>query len=81
MIKFRVREIAEGKGRNIQALADKSEIAYSTILDLWHDRVRRIDKLTLNRLCVALEVSPGDLIVREPDIRTPGLAATTLQAA
>lgn len=72
MIKFWVKELAEQKGMNIQALADKSGIAYSTILDLWHDRVRRIDKVTLNRLCAALEVQPGDLITREPDIRKPG---------
>jgi putative transcriptional regulator len=67
MIKFRVREIAEKQGLNIQRLASKSGIAYSTILDLWHDRVRRIDKATLNRLCEALNVTPGDLIIRDPD--------------
>lgn len=65
MIKLRVREIAENKGLNIQSLANRSEIAYSTVLDLWYDRVRRIDKTTLNRLCSALDVEPGDLIVRE----------------
>lgn len=76
IIRLRVREIAESKGMNMQALADKSQIAYSTIVDWWYDRARRIDKATLNRLCEALEVSPGELIVREEGDEkneTPGL--------
>lgn len=75
VIKLRVREVAEAKGLNIQDLANKSQIAYSTVLDFWHDRTRRIDKSTLNRLCEALEVGPGELIVRvEGDEKnvTPG---------
>lgn len=72
MIKFRVRELAEQRGLNMQALADKSGVAYSTVLDLWHDRVKRIDKTTLNKICVALEVQPGDVLIRDPDIRKPG---------
>lgn len=77
MIKLRVKEIAEAQGLNIQALSDKTGISYSTILDFWHDRVRRIDKSTLMRLCIALGVQPGDVIVREngEDIQTPELVA------
>jgi putative transcriptional regulator len=76
-IELRVRDVAEGKGMNIQDLANKSGIAYSTVLDFWHDRIRRVDKDTLNRLCEALEVTPGELIVRvegEEKNETPGLA-------
>lgn len=67
MIKLRVREVAESKGMTMQALSDKSGIAYSTVVDLWYDRTRRIDKKTLGSLCAALEVEPGDLIVREQE--------------
>jgi DNA-binding Xre family transcriptional regulator len=77
IIKLRVREVAEAQGLNIQELSDKSKIAYSTVLDFWHDRVRRIDKDTLNRLCEALGVGPGVLIVREEGDEkneAPGLA-------
>lgn len=62
MIKFLVREIAEGQGLNIQGLSDKSGIAYSTIVDVWYDRTRRIDKATLSRLCAALQATPGELL-------------------
>lgn len=77
MIRFRVREIAEQKGMTAQALSDKSTLAYSTIMDLWHDRAKRIDKRTLGRLCQALEADPGDIIVVDDtiNIQSPVLAA------
>ena len=62
MVRLRVKEVAEARGMNMQNLATKSGISYSTIVDLWHDRTRRIDKDTLSRLCLALEVKPGDLL-------------------
>jgi len=51
----------------MQKLSDKSGISYSTIVDLWYDRTRRIDKETLARLCEALGVSTGDLLVWEQE--------------
>ncbi len=78
MVRLRVREIAEGQGLNMQRLADKSGISYSTIVDLWYDRTRRLDKDTLSRLCQALNVTPGDVLKYEPENTTgnyaPGLA-------
>ncbi len=65
MIRIKVREIAEGQGLNQQMLADKTGLAYSSVTDLWYDRVRRIDKRTLDRLCKTLDVSPGDLLERD----------------
>ncbi len=79
MVRLRVREIAEGQGLNMQRLADKSGISYSTIVDLWYDRTRRLDKDTLSRLCQALNVTPGDLLAFEPEtsggIYSPALVA------
>ena len=65
MIRMKVREIAEAQGLNMQALSDKSGIAYSSIIDLWYDRARVYHKRTLHRLCVALNVTPGDLLVED----------------
>ena len=70
MVRFQVKEIAESQGLNMQKLADKSGISYSTIVDLWHDRTRRIDKDTLARLCEALGVSIGELLVWEQEPST-----------
>ena len=79
MIELRVQEIARERGiTTITALADKASLAYDTARDLWHGRMQRIDRDVLGRLCTALEVEPGDLIVRVPDddgkINAPGLA-------
>ena len=62
----------------ITALAEKASLAYDTARDLWHGRMQRIDRDVLGRLCTALEVEPGDLIVRVSDddgkITVPALA-------
>ena len=61
MVTLRVRELAEAQGMNIQALANRSGIAYSSALDLWYDRVQRIDKKTIAKVATALGVRPGAL--------------------
>lgn len=67
MVSFRVREVAEVQGLNMQKLSTKAGISYSSIVDLWYDRTRRIDKDTLSRLCHALGVTPGDLLMFEAE--------------
>lgn len=52
---------------NIQQLADKSGLARSTISMLYHDKARRIDYETMDRLCKALDCMPGDLFARMSD--------------
>lgn len=76
MVKLRVRELAELQGLNIQALANRSGVAYSSVLDLWHDRVQRIDKKTLGRISKALGVKPGELLSEGDDEKNvaPALA-------
>ncbi len=78
MVKLRVREIAEAQGLNAHSLSVKTGIAYSTITDVWHDRVRRIDKKTIDRLCRALNTTPGELFAYDPseeeEIEVPELA-------
>lgn len=81
MIILKVREIAEGKGMDMQRLATESGISQSTIVNLWHNCARRIDRRTLDRLCLALQVDPGDLLVREETTETrPQSALDILKA-
>lgn len=76
-IKWRVRRLATDKGMNISQLADKTKMAYSSVLDYWHGRARRIDLTTLERFCEALECSPCDIfeylpgVIIEEDTETP----------
>jgi DNA-binding Xre family transcriptional regulator len=80
MVTLRVRELAEAQGLNIQELANRSGIAYSSALDLWYDRVQRIDKKTIGKIAKALGVRPGDLfgeVEDEPGVWLPTFAAAT----
>lgn len=46
----------------IQQVANASGLAYSTVLDLYHDRAKRLDVRTLDALCKAVGVaSLGEL--------------------
>jgi DNA-binding Xre family transcriptional regulator len=67
MVILRVRELAETQGMNIQELATRSGIAYSSALDLWYDRVQRIDKKTIDKVAKALGVRPGELFGEKED--------------
>jgi putative transcriptional regulator len=48
------REVAEGAG-----------LAINTVAGLYHDRVKRIDFETLDKLCLFLGVSVGEIIFHE----------------
>ncbi len=79
MIRLRVQELAKERGiMTITALAEEASLAYDTARDLWHGRMQRIDRDVLSRVCAALNVQPGDLLVWEPNgdekIVVPSLA-------
>jgi putative transcriptional regulator len=52
---------------NIQEVATRSGLAYTTVFALYHDRARRIDLSTLNALCRALDAQVSDLFEYVPD--------------
>ena len=47
---------------NIQEVARRSGLAYTTVFDLYHARAKRPDLDTLNALCRALRIGVGDLL-------------------
>jgi DNA-binding Xre family transcriptional regulator len=79
-----VREVANDRGiTTITALAEKADLAYDTARDLWHGRMQRVDRDVLQRVCLALRCTPGDLLVLdevEKD-QTPDLAELLLLPA
>jgi DNA-binding Xre family transcriptional regulator len=81
VIRSKLAEIAEAKGFNRHSLSVATGLSYSSVVDLWLDRTRRIDKDTLNRLCRVLGVQPGDLLIyeataaEEEEIDVPELVA------
>ncbi len=66
IVNLRVQELARKRGiATITELAEKASLAYDTARDLWHGRMQRIDREVLGRVCVALGVTPGDILTLE----------------
>lgn len=70
MLRLQVREIAERKGYSIRQLSKQSGLAYPTVLGYWHNRVRRIDIVVLQKLADTLEVRITDFFREDTDQET-----------
>jgi DNA-binding Xre family transcriptional regulator len=62
MIRLKVKEIAEAKGMTMTKLSHRSEISFNTVKSIFRDPYRTINTDTLDRLAIALGVTPADLI-------------------
>ena len=67
MIKIHLSKLMGEKKLNIQKLSDISGLSRTTISNLYHENVSRLDFETLESLCKALECKAGDLIEYIPD--------------
>ena len=66
MIRLQIDELLGG--RSHYWLAGITKLEYSVIRNLASQRSQRIDYSTLERLCVALECQPSDLLVLTSDV-------------
>ncbi|HMU61592.1 MAG TPA: helix-turn-helix transcriptional regulator [Gemmatimonadales bacterium] len=66
---FRIRELRESKGWSQAQLALQADTRQATISDIETGRARRVEIALLERLAIALDVEPGDLIYRSPKRR------------
>lgn len=64
-VRLRIGEVARQQGLTIKALAERAGVAYNTAHALFTGRATRIDLDTLDRICAALQVEPGDLFIRQ----------------
>jgi DNA-binding Xre family transcriptional regulator len=65
-IRLAVKEVALKSGiETPYALKEKTGLGYAICHRLWHIEVRRVDLSTLESLCNALNVKPGDLFKLE----------------
>lgn len=63
-LELRVKNVAEAKGiLNPHALHQMSGVPYSVCYRMWQAHQTRLDLLSLLQICVALQVTPGELIV------------------
>lgn len=70
-LRLRLREFREAKGLTQFALGDLANVRQATISEMESGTRQRVDLAILERLAKALDVQPGDLIVREPVTRPP----------
>ncbi len=64
MIKLRLAEILEKRGKTLYWLWKRTGIRYATIWQMCKGEVARLNVDTLDRICRALECQPGDLLIR-----------------
>ncbi len=64
--RFRLKELREARGLTQVALAQLVGVRQATINDIENGHTRKDTLDLIDRLCEALGVEPGDLIVRGP---------------
>ncbi len=63
-VSLRIGELARQQNLTIKALAERASVAYNTAHALYTGRATRIDLDTLDRICAALQVAPGDIFIQ-----------------
>lgn len=61
-IRCRLSTLMGEKRYNIQDVFEKTGISRSTVSNLYHDRIKRVDYDTLSKLCELFECSAGEII-------------------
>ena len=68
MLKVRIREVAQAKNLSRTQIAKRGALDYKTVQRIWNDPYKNVDLATLDRLCNALDVEPGELLERVRDV-------------
>jgi putative transcriptional regulator len=83
MTRFRVKELAQERGMTIEELAFKSGVKYSTVRNLWQNRVGNPNYSTLSAIARTIGVAIEELVdnqgvdgVKSGESRAPGLVAS-----
>ena len=68
MIRWVVREVAERAGfRNARELAARTGLPPTSVYRIWNGNATRTDLATIDKLCTALHVKPGQLFDHEAE--------------
>lgn len=62
-VRLTVSEVLDKRKMSTQEFADSAGIAYNTALALRRNSITRLDFPTLARVCSALNVEPGDILI------------------
>lgn len=61
-IKFKIEELLKQRGQSLYWLSRTTGVSYTTLWRFTKDRALGMNFATLEKLCVALECTPGDLM-------------------
>lgn len=67
MIVCRLRDILQERRMSRRELVRRSRLNINTVCKWAHGDIAMVDLATLDQVCVALQVQPGEVFVREPD--------------
>ena len=67
MIKNNLRHILVDKNMSIRELSERIGITYSMVYDFAHLRRSSVQFKMLDALCKELDVTPGDILIYEPE--------------
>lgn len=65
MIKSNLSTLMGAQRLTITDIHNKTGLSRNTISNLYHDKATRIDYDTLDKLCIALNCEPGDMLKKE----------------
>ena len=68
MIESKLSEILGRKRIKMSELALKTGTTKNTVLNLYHNRTKRIEFDVLNKICNVLECTPNDILRHTPDL-------------
>ena len=71
VVKYRLDELLKSRGMSARQLSLATGIATSTLSAIRRNEAERLDRTTIERICKALQCTPGDLIVYIPDNTLP----------
>lgn len=71
MIVNRLSRLLGERRMSIAELQRQTGLSYVTLHGLYSDKTTRVDFETLNRICKALDVQPGDILEYAPDQEAP----------
>jgi putative transcriptional regulator len=64
MVRLRLKELLAERGKTSYWLAKEAGVRYATIWTMINGNVARLHLDALDRICMALECQPGDLLVQ-----------------
>ncbi len=64
MIKIRLSELLEEREKTLYWLAQQTKVRYATLWQMSRNEIALLNLKTLDRICTALEVEPGDLLLQ-----------------